>query len=276
MKLNIVLDRPLCFFDIESTGLNVVKDKIIQIALIKYSPDQEVPEKVTLLIDPVRAIMPDAVAVHGITNEMLKGKPTFEKVAEQIFQFIGSADLCGYNSNRFDVPMLMEEFNRVGYEFSLENRRLIDAQRIFYKKEPRTLEAALKFYCSEELVNAHDAMADVEATIKVLNGQIEKYPVASFAIENAEAPDSATVKLLADFTNDPSSLDITNRLKYDNKGRVVFNFGKNIGKPVGETLYKDRHYYRWIMDKDFSIQVKMLVSKQLQDYQMKVEKKNNK
>ena len=170
MKLN--LNRDLCFFDLEATGLNVIRDRIVQIAIIKYSKKDKPPEELTMLINPGIPISEEAMEVHGITPKMLSNKPTFQQVGQKIFDFIGNSDLAGYNSNRFDVPMLMEEFARIGIEFDVSKRRLIDVQRVFYKMEPRTLKAALRFYCGKELENAHDALADVQATIDVFKGQL--------------------------------------------------------------------------------------------------------
>ena len=158
------LDKDLCFFDIESTGLNVIRDRIIQIAVIRYHADGRPPEELELLVNPGIPISEDAMAVHGITPADVANKPSFAQVADQLYSFFGNSDLAGYNCYRFDVPLLVEEFARVGYDFDIEDRRIIDSQRIFYKMEPRTLKAALKFYKGKEIENAHDAMADVRAT----------------------------------------------------------------------------------------------------------------
>ena len=174
MKFNI--DKDLIFFDIESTGTNVLRDKILQIALVKYEVGKEEPKELMLMINPGIPINPEAMKVHGITPEMLKNKPTFGQVANELLEFIGDADLSGYNSNRFDIPMLMEEFARVGEEFDISKRKTIDVQRLFYKMEPRTLSAAYRYYCNgAKMENAHDAMADVKATIAVFKGQLEMY-----------------------------------------------------------------------------------------------------
>ncbi|HFC01188.1 MAG TPA: 3'-5' exonuclease, partial [Phaeodactylibacter sp.] len=171
--MNFNLDRDLCFFDIESTGLSVVRDKIVQIAIIKYPKNGGEPIELSMLINPGIPISEEAMSVHGITPKMLSNQPTFQQAARKLMDFIGDADLAGYNSNRFDVPMLMEEFARVGMELDMTNRRTIDVQRIFYKMEPRTLSAALKYYTGKKIENAHDALADVRATVDVLKGQLE-------------------------------------------------------------------------------------------------------
>ena len=163
MKLKIAIDKPICFFDVESTGLNIMKDRIIQIAIIKFIPGSADSEELEMLINPGIPVSREAAEVHGISNEDVRNKPTFTQVSKQLFEFFEDADIGGYNSNRFDVPMLMEEFARAGLNFTLDNRRLVDAQKIFYKMEPRTLRAALRFYCGENLENAHNALADVKA-----------------------------------------------------------------------------------------------------------------
>jgi len=267
MKLN--LDRDLCFFDLEATGLNVIRDRIVQIAIIKYSKKNKDPEELTMLINPGIPISQEAMEVHGITPKMLSNKPTFQQVAQKLYDFIGNSDLAGYNSNRFDVPMLMEEFARVGIELDISKRRLIDVQRVFYKMEPRTLKAALKFYCGKELENAHDALADVQATIDVFKGQLKKYEGVDLKDADGniiEAPVKNDMQAIHDFTSDLKTIDATQRLKYDQNGVVVFNFGKYQGKPVAATLAKDRQYYNWILNKEFSSQVKQIVKRLVKDH----------
>ncbi len=266
------LERDLCFFDVEATGLNVVRDRIVQIAIVKYSPNTSEPTELVQLINPGIPISEEAMNVHGITPKDLANKPTFEQVAQKIYDFIGNADLAGYNSNRFDVPMLMEEFARVGIEFSMERRRTIDVQRIFYKMEPRTLKAALQFYCQKDLVDAHDALADVKATVDVLKGQLEKYNGVSFKDADDNVMEDAVkndMQALHDFTNDFKTIDATQRLKYNADGVIVFNFGKYVGKPAAEVLSKDKQYYNWILNKEFSSQVKQIVKQIVKDYEKK-------
>lgn len=274
-----ILKRDLVFIDIETTGLNVIKDRIIQIALIKYTKDSDEPVELEMLINPGIPISPESVKITGITPEMLKNKPTFGQVAEKIYKFIGDADLSGYNSDRFDIPILIEEFNRAGYDFDISRRNLIDVQKIFYKMEPRTLRAAYKFYCNAELENAHNALADVRATAEILRGQIEKYRDTDFEDENGyiiEKPISSDLDKLAEFLADHSTLDVTQRLRYNTNGDVVFNFGKYIGQQVGKTLYEDRQYYRWIQEKEFSVQVKKLTTQLLREYEEKLKSNGSK
>ncbi|MEE9437662.1 MAG: 3'-5' exonuclease [Saprospiraceae bacterium] len=269
MKFN--LERDIVFFDIESTGLNVMRDRILQIALIKYSKDKDEPEELEMLINPGIPIAEEAMAVHGITPDKLKNKPGFKDVAMEIFQFIGTADLGGYNSDRFDIPMLMEEFNRYGYDLEIEKRKTIDVQKIFYKMEPRTLKAALKVFCNKELTDAHDALADVRATVDVLFGQLKKYEGVDYEDGDGfvtPAPIKNDMDALADFTHDHRMVDVTNRLKYNPNGEIVFNFGKFAGQKVRDILSNDRQYYQWIIDKDFSIQVKKVIKKIMREIEI--------
>ena len=258
------LDKDLIFFDIESTGLNILKDRIIQIALIKFTKQNTEPEEKSYLLNPGVPITPDALAIHGITVDMVRNKPSFKDIAHELFEWIGNADFAGYNSDRFDIPMLMEEFARVGLDLNMSSRRRIDVQKIFYKMEPRTLKAAYKLYCNQDLDDAHDALADVRATVDVLKGQLQKYQGVNYYGDDGNIvvePIKNNMKDIADFIGNDDQIDFTNRLKYDSNGNIVFNFGKYIGKPVIEIFKSDPQYYKWIMDKDFSFQVKQIVTK---------------
>ncbi|WP_421948331.1 exonuclease domain-containing protein [Phaeodactylibacter xiamenensis] len=264
------LDRDLIFFDLEATGLSVVRDRIIQIAMVKYPKKGGEPQELSMLINPGIPISEEAMEVHGITPKDVANKPTFQQVAEEIYNFIGNADLAGYNSNRFDIPMLMEEFDRVGIEFSINNRRTIDVQRIFYKMEPRNLKAAVRFYCNKEMENAHDALADVYATIDVFKGQLEKYRGVDYEDDDGNitpTPVTNDMQVVHDFTNDLRYVDATQKMKYDVDGSIVFSFGKYNGKPVGETLSKDKQYFNWILNKEFSSQVKQIVKRLVREYE---------
>jgi DNA polymerase III subunit epsilon len=264
MATELNLTRDLVFFDVETTGLNVLRDRILQIALIKYPKGGGEPVELSMLINPSMPIAPDAMAIHGITPKDLANKPTFQQVAQQLYDFIGNADLGGYNAARFDIPMLMEEFARVGLELDVTNRRIIDAQRIFYKMEPRTLKAALRFYCQKDLEDAHDALADVRATVEVFKGQLAHYEGKDLYQEEGkviETPIKNDMQVIHDFTNDLNTVDVTNRLKYDHNGGIVFNFGKYSGQLVSEVLQKDKQYYHWIQEKEFSAQVKQIVKR---------------
>ena len=258
---NFNLKRPLCFFDLEATGLNVVRDRIVQIAIVKIHPDGR-EEELELLINPGIPMSQEAIDVHGIQPKDLRNKPNFHEVAEKIHDFIGNSDLAGYNSNGFDIPMLLEEFHRAGIEFDLTKRKLVDAAQIFYKMEPRTLRAALKFYTGQDLENAHDAMSDVRATIDVLRGQIERYADVDYLDGDGNSlgrPVQNDVAQLHEFTTNNEYVDVTRRLKRDKDGEIVFNFGKFKGRRVKDILRSERNYYQWIMEKDFSVQVKQKV-----------------
>lgn len=266
--INFNLDRDLIFLDIESTGLHVIHDRIIQLALIKYSKDQDDPVEYTTIVNPGREISEEAIAVHGITPEMVADKPFFKDIAREVYDFIGDADFAGYNSNKFDVPMLMEELDRAGLPLDMTVRRTIDVMRIFTKMEPRNLVAALKFYTGEDLHDAHDALEDVRATVKVLQGQLQKYQNTPYddGEGNITLPIQNDVQSLHDFTTDLRFADVTQKLKYDLEGRVVFNFGKYNGQPVGRFLYQDRQYLGWMLAKDFSYQVKDIIQKEVKAY----------
>jgi len=262
------LKKDIIFFDVESTGLNVIRDRILQIALIKYTPGSSEPKELTFLINPGIPISEESFNVHGISAQDVANEPTFAQVADQIFDFIGNGDLGGYNSARFDIPILMEEFARVGKELSMEGRNNIDVQRIFYKMEPRTLRAALRFYCNKELVGAHDALADVRATVDVLKGQLDKYKGVDLKVdevETVEAPIVNDMDALHKFTSDLKTIDATQRLKYNSEGIIIFNFGKYVNQPVVDVILKDKNYYNWIINKDFSSQVKQIIKRLYQE-----------
>ncbi|WP_116106823.1 3'-5' exonuclease [Lewinella sp. IMCC34191] len=254
------LTNNLVFFDLEATGLNVITDRIVQIAMIRLHADGTEPEELEMKINPTVPVSAEAAAIHGLTNEMLRGEPKFTDVAEKLFAFIGDADLAGYNSNRYDVPLLQEEFFRAGLYLDTASRRLIDAQQIFYQMEPRTLSAALKFYAGKEMTNAHDALADVRATVDVFKGQLKYYADASFTKEDGTVTKPFTdMDAVAEFCRDDRFLDATRRLKKGPDGQPVFNFGKHAGRPVAEVFDREPSYLKWILDKDFSTEVKALV-----------------
>lgn len=265
------LERNLVFFDIEATGLNVVRDRIVQIALIKYFKKDKEPEELSMLINPGIPISMEAMAVHGITPKEVANKPTFQQVAQELYDFIGDADLAGYNSNRFDIPMLMEEFARVGLDLDMSRRRTLDMQRIFYKMEPRTLRAALKFYTGKKMENAHDALADVRATIDVFKGQLEKYQDVDYEDEEGnitEKPVKNDMQAIDHFFNDDRFIDATHRIKYGPNKEPVFNFGKYAGQSVLEVLKNDKNYGAWILNKEFSIQVKQFIRQLMKEHEI--------
>ncbi len=262
------LQRDIVFFDIESTGLNVLKDRIIQIAFIKYHADGSAPIEKEFMVNPQVAISAEAMAVHGITPDMIKDKPLFSEIAQEIFDFLGDADLSGYNSDRFDLPMLTEELFRCGLDLEVENRRTVDVQKIFYKMEPRTLKAALKVYCGKELEDAHDALADVRATVEVFAGQIAKYDGVDYVDGDGfitKAPIKNDIQAITEFISDYKVVDFTQRLRRDQKGDIMFNFGKYMNQKVADVFSRDKNYYHWIMQKDFSSQVKKIVKKIMEE-----------
>lgn len=241
MKLQ--LRRPLAFIDLETTGVNISNDRIVEIGIVKILPDgtKQVKRK---LINPLMPIPAGASDVHGITDEMVKDAPSFKQVANEIKQFIDNCDLGGYNSNRFDVPMLIEEFLRAGIEFSVEGRRLVDVQKVFHMMEQRTLSAAYKFYCNKSLEGAHSAEVDATATWEVLEAQVERYPQIG-----------ATVESIVKFTGEDEIVDFARRFVKE-KGVEVFNFGKHKGKPVVQVLKEEPQYYDWMMKGDFPMDTK--------------------
>jgi DNA polymerase-3 subunit epsilon len=241
MKLQ--LTRPIAFIDLETTGINISADRIIEIAIVKISPDgtQQVKRK---FINPQMPIPPGSTEIHGITDEMVKDAPTFKQVSNEIKQFLENCDMGGYNSNRFDVPMLIEEFLRGGIEFSIDGRKLVDVQKVFHMMEQRTLSAAYKFYCQKILEGAHSAEVDATATWEVLEAQVERYP----QIGN-------TVESIVKFTGEDDIVDFARRFIKD-KGIEIFNFGKHKGKPVTQVLKEEPQYYDWMMKGDFAMNTK--------------------
>ena len=237
MHLN--LKRPLAFFDLETTGTNIVKDRIIEISILKVMPDGQEHSK-TYLVNPTIPIPPDSTTFHGFKDEDVEDKPTFADIAKKLYLFLEDCDLGGFNSNRFDIPVLMEEFLRCDIDFSLEGRKLIDVQVIFHMMEKRTLEAAYKFYCDKELVNAHSAEADVKATMEVFLAQLEHY---GGKISN-------DMEKIHNLVNLDQFVDLGRRI-INIKNVPHFNFGKHKGRPVSEVLKNEPQYYDWIMKGDF-------------------------
>jgi DNA polymerase-3 subunit epsilon len=242
MKLH--LKKPLIFFDLETTGISVTHDRIVQLGYIKVMPNGE-EKSGNFYVNPEMHIPAEATAVHHITDEMVADKPTFKQLASQLEQTFKGCDLAGYNSNRFDVPLLIEEFLRAGVSFDTRNVRFIDVQNIFYKKEPRTLVAAYRFYCGKELDGAHSADCDIRATYEVLQAQLDRYD----DLQN-------DVSWLYDFTRMNRNVDPMGAMVYDDKDRPCFNFGKYKGRPVTEVLTKDPSYYSWMMNGDFALSSK--------------------
>lgn len=258
MQLN--LTKPLVVFDLETTGINIVTDRIIEIALLKVNADNT-SQTYTTRINPGMPIPPASTFIHGITDEDVKDSPSFAKAAPEIAAFIGSADLAGYNSNKFDVPFLFEEFARAGVEFSLQNRKLIDVKNIFYKMEPRTLSAAYKFYCNKDLIDAHSALADTTATFEILKAQIERYEQVAYEEKKGQLtyPVKNDMQALHDFTNLQHSADISGHIVFNDKQQEIFNFGKYKGQVVEQVFSKEPQYYDWMMKADFPAFTKQLI-----------------
>ena len=246
MKLN--LKRPIIFFDLETTGVDTAKDRIVEISLVKVMPDGEEIVK-TRRINPQMPIPAEATAIHGITDDDVKDCPVFAQIAKSLDQFMRGCDFGGFNSNRFDLPMLVEEFMRAGIDVDFKRRKFIDVQNIFHKMEQRTLVAAYKFYCDKDLTDAHSAEADTKATYEVLKAQLDRYSV----LEN-------DVNALAEFSARGETVDYAGRIVYDDKGNEVFGFGKYKGRSVSEIFSLEPSYYTWMMNGDFPLYTKKVIT----------------
>ena len=246
MQLN--LRNPLVFFDLETTGIDIAKDRIVEISMVKVMPNGEELVK-TRRINPGMPIPPESTAIHGITDEDVKDCPKFKEIAKSLAAQIEGCDLAGFNSNRFDIPMLAEEFLRAGVDVDLNRRKFIDVQTIFHKMEQRNLTAAYKFYCNKDLANAHSAEADTMATYEVLKAQLDRYP----ELEN-------DVNFLSKYSSFTNNVDFAGRMVYNEKGQEVINFGKYKGRLVEEVLKSDPSYYAWIMNGDFPLNTKKMLT----------------
>jgi len=238
MKLN--LRRPLIFFDLETTGLNITHDRIVEISVIKVMPNGEELSK-TVRLNPEMHIPAESTAIHHITDEDVADKPRFKQIAKSLAEWFKGCDIAGFNSNRFDIPMLDQEFQRANVDFDFSKARFIDVQTIFHKREPRNLVAAYKFYCGKDLTDCHSASGDIRATYEVLKAQLDHYP---------DLP--RDVETLSDYSSLNRNVDFMGRLVYDEKGREIINFGKYKGKIAEEVLAKDMGYFGWIMNGDFT------------------------
>jgi len=255
MKLQ--LKRPLAFFDLETTGTNIGADRIVEISVIKLKPDGS-EEVLTLRVHPGIPIPLESSLVHGIYDEHIKDEKRFEELGQQIADFIQDSDLAGYNSNKFDIPMLMEEFLRAGVQFDLDNRHFVDVQNIFHQMEQRTLKAAYQFYCDKSIINAHSAEADTRATMEVLLAQIERYENQEWEDKkgNKSVPVVGDVEALHKFTNLSRPVDFAGRMVYNEQGEELINFGKHKGKRVEDVLNAEPSYYSWMMQGDFPLYTK--------------------
>lgn len=259
--MQLDLKRSIVFFDLETTGLNPSSDRIVEISLLKISADGTEKQR-TWLLNPEMPVSKEAVSVHGYTDEFLADKPTFREKAAEIANFIGGSDLAGYAILKFDVPMLVEEFLRVDYDFDIKNRNLIDVQNIFMKMEPRTLKGAYRFFCHAELEGAHCATADTKATYEVLKAMLDRYQGASYedARGNVSEGPRNDMKQLAEFSAHHRNADLSGQIIYDDENKEVFQFGKYKGKRVEDVFRKEPQYYDWMMKGDFPLYTKKLIT----------------
>lgn len=246
--MNLQLHKPLCIFDLETTGINVSQDRIVEICILKVFPDASRESK-TWYVNPEMPIPEEATAVHGISNEMVQDAPTFRELAPKILEMIKDADLGGFNSNRFDIPLLAEELLRAGFDFDVAKHRPIDAQTIFHKMEPRNLSAAYSFYCGKSLENAHSAEADTWATFEVLDAQVGKYE---------ELPHD--IASLSEFSFHQKFADLAGFIAFNENKEEIFTFGKYKGQKVKEVFTKDVGYFGWIQNADFPLYTKKILT----------------
>jgi DNA polymerase-3 subunit epsilon len=246
MELN--LRKPLVIFDLETTGVNIAFDRIVELSALKVHPGGE-EEWLTFRINPGIPISPEATRIHGITDADVANAPHFKDVARKVASFLEGCDLAGFNSMKFDIPILCEEFLRVNVDFNPARHRYVDVQVIFHKKEQRTLSAAYKFYCDRELENAHSAKADTAATYEILKAQLDRYP----DLEN-------DIEKLSSFSAFNNNADLAGRIVFNEQGIEVFNFGKHKGKPVEQVLKEEPSYYSWMMNGDFPLNTKQVLT----------------
>lgn len=260
MKLN--LKRPLAFFDLETTGVNVASDRIVEISILKAMPDGTEQIK-TLRINPGIPIPLESSLIHGIYDEDVSREPTFKEVGEELARFLDDCDLAGYNSNKFDIPVLMEEFLRARVDFDIENRHFVDVQNIFHQMEQRTLKAAYQFYCGKVIENAHSAEADIKATYEVLLAQISKYENQDWEDKKGlvSKPVQNNIEALHKFTNLNKPVDFAGRMVYNEDGVEVINFGKHKGRAVEDVFQAEPSYYNWMQNGDFPLYTKRCLEK---------------
>lgn len=246
MQLN--LTKPICFFDLETTGINITHDRIVEISILKVFPNGTEESK-TWLVNPEMTIPNEVIEIHGITNEKVANEPAFKELAKDIYNMIKDSDLGGFNSNRFDIPLLAEEMLRAEVDFDMKNTLAVDVQTIFHKMEQRTLSAAYKFYCDESLDNAHSAEADTKATFEVLKSQLDKYE----ELEN-------DTKFLAEFSSRKKIADFAGFITFNKEGLECFSFGKHKGKLVTDVLEKEPGYFGWLLNADFPLYTKKVLT----------------
>ncbi|WP_353779255.1 exonuclease domain-containing protein [Winogradskyella sp. 3972H.M.0a.05] len=242
------LSKPICFFDLETTGINISKDRIVEISILKVHPGGK-EERHTWLVNPEMPIPKEVTAIHGITDADVADKPTFKELAKEVHNLIKDSDLAGFNSNRFDIPLLAEEMLRADVDFDMKNRVAVDVQTIFHKMEQRTLSAAYKFYCDKNLDDAHSAEADTNATYEVLKAQVEKYD----ELQN-------DTKFLAEFSSRKKFADFAGFINFNKKGEECFSFGKHKGKRVVDVLQEEPGYFGWLLNADFPLYTKKVLT----------------
>ncbi len=258
LKMELKLTRPICFFDLETTGTNVAKDRIVEISILKVFPNGNKESK-TWLVNPEMEIPQEVVDIHGISNEKVTNEPTFKELSKEVYKMIKDSDLGGFNSDRFDIPLLAEELLRADIDFDMKNTVSVDVQTIFHKMEKRTLEAAYKFYCDKDLTDAHSAEADTIATYEVLLSQLDRYP----ELEN-------NIKKLSEFSRRKQSVDFAGFITLNKEGEEIFSFGKHKGKKVHDVLEQEPGYFGWILNADFPLYTKKILT------QIKLSKLNTK
>jgi DNA polymerase III subunit epsilon len=246
MSLN--LKNPIVFFDLETTGISITTDRIVEISILKINVDGSREER-NHRVNPEMPIPPQSTAIHGISDKDVKDCPPFKEIAKSLAVFMDKCDIGGFNSNKFDIPLITEEFLRVGVDFDLKKRKFVDVQTIFHKMEKRTLEAAYKFYCDKQLENAHSAQADTLATYEVLLAQLDRYPDLKNDID-----------FLSEFSSHNRNADLAGRIVFNEKNEEVFNFGKYKGRKVNEVFDTDHGYYGWMMNGDFSQDTKRVIT----------------
>lgn len=247
-KMELNLSKPICFFDLETTGTDITKDRIVEISVLKVYPNGNRESK-TWLVNPTIPIPKGASDVHGITDERVANEPTFKELAKTIHNMIKDSDLAGYNSDRFDIPLLAEEMLRAEVDFDLGNRVTVDVQTIFHKMEQRTLSAAYKFYCGKTLDNAHSAQADTNATYEILKSQLDRYP----ELEN-------NIKTLSEFTTRKQAVDFAGFIVLNDKNEEIFTFGKHKGRKVEDILEEEPGYFGWVLNADFPLYTKKVLT----------------
>ena len=246
--MELKLSKPICFFDLETTGIDIIKDRIVEISILKVYPNGNKESK-TWLVNPTIPIPKAASDVHGITDERVANEPTFKELAKQIHNMIKDSDLAGYNSDRFDIPLLAEEMLRAEVDFDLGNRVSVDVQTIFHKMEQRTLSAAYKFYCGKDLIDAHTASADTNATYEILKAQLDRYD----SLEN-------NIKKLSEFSYRKQIADFAGFIGYNDKGEEIFTFGKHKGKRVEDIFDEEPGYFGWLLGADFPLYTKKILT----------------